>query len=159
MILLSEVRNGSIQGWGLLSQFPPFRYFPKFPALSKHTLTIKYYVHIWQVSPQLSCGTPAKYERDLKYVTYYCVKSKFSVTQKLTNGALVTPTPGRTTYGNREPKHTTNYVRRLFLNWGDGNRELYSNVLISPSGMQCAACWYGALCVLECENIAAYSKS
>ena len=43
-------------GWGLLSQFPPFRYFPKFSALSKHTLTIKHTVHIWQVSPQLSCG-------------------------------------------------------------------------------------------------------
>ena len=36
--------------------------------------------------------TPAKYERDLQYVTYYCDKSKFSDTEKLTNGALVTPT-------------------------------------------------------------------
>ena len=43
-------------GWGLLSQFPPFRYFPKFSALSKHTLTKKYHVHIWQVSLQLSFG-------------------------------------------------------------------------------------------------------
>ena len=43
-------------GLGLLSQFPPFRYFPKFSSLSKHTLTVKYGVHIWQVSPQLSCG-------------------------------------------------------------------------------------------------------
>ena len=37
--------------------------------------------------------TPVKYERDLKYMTYYCDKSKFSVTEKLTNGPLVTPTP------------------------------------------------------------------
>ena len=44
------------QGWGLLSQFPPFCYFPKFSSLSKHTLTVKYRVYIWQVSPQLSCG-------------------------------------------------------------------------------------------------------
>ena len=44
------------QGWGLLSQFPPFRYFPKFSALSKHTLTVRYRVYIWQVSPKLSCG-------------------------------------------------------------------------------------------------------
>ena len=43
-------------GWGLLNQFPPFRYFPKFSSLSKHTLTVKYRVYIWQVSPQLSCG-------------------------------------------------------------------------------------------------------
>ena len=43
-------------GWGLLSQFPPFRYFPNFSSLSKHTLTVKYRIYIWQVSPQLSCG-------------------------------------------------------------------------------------------------------
>ena len=43
-------------GWGLLSQFPPFRYFPNFSALSKQTLAIEYHVYIWQVSPQLSCG-------------------------------------------------------------------------------------------------------
>ena len=42
-------------GWGLLSQFAPFRYFPHFPLLSKQTLAIEYHVHIWQVSPQLSC--------------------------------------------------------------------------------------------------------
>ena len=44
------------QGWGLLSQFPPFHYFPKFSSLPKHTLTVKYRIYIWQVSPQLSCG-------------------------------------------------------------------------------------------------------
>ena len=45
-----------VQGWGLLSQFPPFRHFPIFSSLSKHTLDIEYHVCIWQVSPQLSCG-------------------------------------------------------------------------------------------------------
>ena len=44
------------QGWGLLSQFPPFRYFPNFSVSLKHTLPIEYRVYIWQVSPQLSCG-------------------------------------------------------------------------------------------------------
>ena len=44
------------QGWGLLNQFPPFRYFPNFSSLSKHTLAVTYRVYIWQVSPQLSCG-------------------------------------------------------------------------------------------------------
>ena len=42
-------------GWGLLSQFPPFRYFPIFSVLRKHTLSIEYYVYFWQESPQLSC--------------------------------------------------------------------------------------------------------
>ena len=46
----------SLPGWGLLSQFSPFRYFPHFPLLSKQALTIEYRVYIWQVSPQLSCG-------------------------------------------------------------------------------------------------------
>ena len=46
----------SHQGWGLLSQLPPFRYFPNFGVLSKHTLSIEDHVYIWQVSPQISCG-------------------------------------------------------------------------------------------------------
>ena len=44
------------QGWGLLSQLSPFRYFPHFPLLSKPTLAIEYHVGIWQVSSQRSCG-------------------------------------------------------------------------------------------------------
>ena len=54
------VTRQPIQGWGLLSQFPPFRYFTNFSSLSKHTLTVKYRVYIWQVSPQLSCGDTCK---------------------------------------------------------------------------------------------------
>ena len=34
----------------------PISPFPIFSALSIHCLFIKYHVHIWQVSPQLSCG-------------------------------------------------------------------------------------------------------
>ena len=49
-------RDSPDMGWGLLRQFPPFRYFPNFSALPKHTLDIEYYVYIWQVSPQLSRG-------------------------------------------------------------------------------------------------------
>ena len=37
--------------------------------------------------------TSAKYERDFKYLTYYFDKLKFAVTEKLTNGTLVTSTP------------------------------------------------------------------
>ena len=49
--------NISLQeGWGLLSQFPPFRYNANFSASPKYMLAIKYHGHIWQVSPQLSCG-------------------------------------------------------------------------------------------------------
>ena len=45
----------SIAGVGLLSQFPPFRYFPNLLVSSKHTSPIEYRVYIWQVSPQLTC--------------------------------------------------------------------------------------------------------
>ena len=37
--------------------------------------------------------TPDKYERNLKYLTYVFDKSKFPVTEKSTNGALVIVTP------------------------------------------------------------------
>ena len=43
-------------GWGLLSRFPPFRYFPNIWISPKYMLAIEYHVHIWQVLPQLSCG-------------------------------------------------------------------------------------------------------
>ena len=43
-------------GWGLLSQFPLFRYFPNFSVMSKHLLAIEHHVYILQVLPQLSCG-------------------------------------------------------------------------------------------------------
>ena len=35
---------GQAQGWDLLSQFPPFRYFSNIWALSKHTLAIEYHI-------------------------------------------------------------------------------------------------------------------
>ena len=38
--------------------------------------------------------TPDKYERDLQYLTYVFVESKFPVIEKFMNGAFVTPTPG-----------------------------------------------------------------
>ena len=91
--------------WGLLSQFSPFRYFPNFSEWWKQWLPEWYQVHIWQVSPQLSSSwaveTPGKYEHDWKCLTYTFAKSKFLVTEKLTNGALVTPTPGYTGYTTR----------------------------------------------------------
>ena len=81
-------------GWGLLSQFPPFRYFPNYSSLSKHTLTVKYRVYIWQVSPQLSCGDTCWIWMWFEESNMYFYMIKILLTEKLTNGALVTPTPG-----------------------------------------------------------------
>ena len=41
-----------------------------------------------------AAATPGKYEHDRKYLTHTFAKSKFPVTEKITSGALVTPTPG-----------------------------------------------------------------
>ena len=43
-------------GWGLLNTYPLFRYFLNFSPSSKCWLPVEYHVHIWQVSPQLSCS-------------------------------------------------------------------------------------------------------
>ena len=55
-IVPSHVARSGHQGWGLLSLLSPFRYFPHFSGWPKHWLLVRYHVHIWQVSPQLSCG-------------------------------------------------------------------------------------------------------
>ena len=50
-------------------------------------LAIEYHVYIWQM-------LPVKYGCDSKNITGTFAKSKILFTGKLTNGALVTPTPG-----------------------------------------------------------------
>ena len=56
------------QGWGLLSQFPLFHYLLNFSASPKYMLAIEYHIHIWQVSPQLSC-------RDTCQIWMWCKES------------------------------------------------------------------------------------
>ena len=53
MIMLDTAVLYVVFLWGLLIQFPPFCYFPHFPALLKQTLATEYHVYIWQVLPQL----------------------------------------------------------------------------------------------------------
>ena len=55
-LCIYQYKNDTAPGWGLLNQFPPFRYFPNFSSLLKHNLAVKHCVTVWQVSPQLSCG-------------------------------------------------------------------------------------------------------
>ena len=66
-------------GWGLLSRFPPFRYFPDFSTSPKHLLTIEYRVHIWQVSPQLSCRDTCQIWMRFKECNrYFCEIANFA---------------------------------------------------------------------------------
>ena len=76
----------------LLSQFPPFRYFHNFSEPPKHTLAFECHVYIWHVSPQLSCGDTCQIWTWLKEFNEYFCKIKIVLTEKLANGALVTPT-------------------------------------------------------------------
>ena len=55
-IMRTMVSMSTPSGWGWLRLLHPFLYFPIFLKWSKHWLPFEYHVHIWQVSPQLSCG-------------------------------------------------------------------------------------------------------
>ena len=71
------------QGWGLLSQFPPFRYVPNFSALLKHTLAVEYHVYVCQVSQQLSCGDTCQIWMWFKEFNRY-----FRMTENLAYGEI-----------------------------------------------------------------------
>ena len=62
------------QGWGLLSRFPPFLYFSNFSTSLKYMLAIEYHVHIWQVSPQLTCRDTCQIWMTFKDATLRCWK-------------------------------------------------------------------------------------
>ena len=72
LVPLKQAAIYIIMGWGLLSQFPPFRYFPNFSASSKHTLAIEYHVYIWQVSPQLSYSDTWRIWKLIEESNMYC---------------------------------------------------------------------------------------
>ena len=85
-------RWGCITKVELLNQFSPLHYFPIFfriiNMLYQITLILDRCRRSW------AAETPGKYERDLNYLTYTFAKSKVPVMMILTNGALVTRTPG-----------------------------------------------------------------
>ena len=78
--------------WGLRSQFPPFRYFPNFSELPKHMLAIEYFI-FGRCRRSSAAVTPVKYECGWNNLTCTFARWKILLTEKLTNGALVTPTP------------------------------------------------------------------
>ena len=83
------------QGWRLLSQFPPFRYFPHFSTSSKHTLAIEYHVYIWQVSPQLSCGDTCQMWMWFKESNRYFCKIKNLGSEEINERNFSNPHPGQ----------------------------------------------------------------
>ena len=82
------------QGWGLISQFSPFLFFPFFPNDQNSGNLYKIKFIFGRCHRSWAAETPGKCEHDWNYLNYTFAKSKFPVTEKLANGALVTPTPG-----------------------------------------------------------------
>ena len=79
--------------WGSLSQFPPFRYFPNFSALSNSRKLLNSTFIFGRCRHSWAAVTPVKYECDSNNLTCTFEISNISVTEKLMHGALVTPTP------------------------------------------------------------------
>ena len=89
----------SIEDLGWLSRFPPFRYFPNFSTSSKCMLGIKYNVHIWRVSPQLSCGNTCKIWIRFKECNRYFCKIKIFAYGEIDEQSFSNPHPwGRWCY-------------------------------------------------------------
>ena len=109
-------------GWGLLSQFPPFRYFPNFSASPKYMLAIvNLYITFkfdWCCRSSAAV-TPVKYECDANNLTGTLTASKILLTEKLTNGALVTPTPDL-----NEIRPQT-YLSTILIRWNFHNMMIF----------------------------------
>ena len=81
------------QGWGLLNQFPPFRYFPNFWGSWKHTLGMEYHVYIRQVSPQLSCGDTCQIWMWFKESSRYFCKIENFACEEINERSFSNPHP------------------------------------------------------------------
>ena len=81
-------RQQGHQGWGLLSQFPLFRYFPQFSALWNTCLSCS-------ISPLYLTGVTAAQLRWHLSNINMIKRLEILLTEKSTNLALVTPTPNR----------------------------------------------------------------
>ena len=79
MNVTPNIISKPLQGWGLLSRFPPFRYFPNFSTSPKYMLAIEYHVLIWQVSPQPSCDDTCQiWIRFKECNRYFCEIENFA---------------------------------------------------------------------------------
>ena len=109
-----------VQGWGLLNQFLPFRYFLKFSTLSKHTLCIEYHVYIWQMSPQPSWGDTCQIWMWFKEPNgYFCEIENFAYGE-INERSFSNPHPSTTLLpeillgGQSEPKKPISFSSHIF---------------------------------------------
>ena len=96
-----------LQGWGLLSQFHPFRYFLHFQHC-QNTRTLLNITFIFDRCHRSSAVVaPVKYNCDSSNSRDTFAGSKILLTGKLLNGALVTPTPINTVTASSKIDITT----------------------------------------------------
>ena len=100
----------SYQGWGLISQFSPFRYFPHFPLFSKQTVAIEYHVYIWQVSSQLSCGDTCQIWMWFRESNWYFCKIENFAYGEISERSFSNPHPSRDPTGNSAITKCFGYV-------------------------------------------------
>ena len=104
-------RERATRRWGYWVNFFRSVIFLIFRRCQNTCELLKYHAHIWRVSPQFSCGNTDKYEHDSKDLAGTFTRSKILLTEKYSNGDLVTPTPG----GSRSSasiRHTFYYKRK-----------------------------------------------
>ena len=68
--------------------------FSTFPLLSKQKLAIEYRVHIWQVSPQLSCGDTCQIWMWFRESNRYFCKIENFAYGEISERSFSNPTPG-----------------------------------------------------------------
>ena len=98
--------------WGLLSQFPPFRYFPNFSASPKCKLPIDYHIYFWQVSPQLSCGDTCQiwmWYRESNW--YFCKIEKFAYGE-INERSFGNPQPCTSSWRIEFPHRYRNFMKK-----------------------------------------------
>ena len=76
-------------GWGLLSQFSPFRYFPHFRYCQNKRWLLNIAFIFGRCRRSSAAMAPVKYECDWDNLTGAFTRSKILRTEKLTNGDLV----------------------------------------------------------------------
>ena len=119
-MLQLKICSGTVVG--LLSRFPPFRSFPNFSALSKHTLDIEYHVYIWQVSPQLSCGDTCQIWKWFKESNRYFCKIENFANGEINERSFSNPHPSSvqanfTEYAYIDFMNMTSTDRRIWTLW------------------------------------------
>ena len=110
----SRIHTG--QGLGLISQFPPFRYFPNFSASPKCKLPIDYHIYFWQVSPQLSCGDTCQiwmWYRESNW--YFCKIEKFAYGE-IDERSFSNPQPCTSSWRIEFPHRYGNFMKKI-LEW------------------------------------------